>query len=59
MAKLGLVALGLTLVAVTTLIFDIVLSAVAGLVAGLAMLLFYTLIWAALPMSLQRYAGRY
>ena len=59
MAKLGLVALGLTLVAVTTLIFDVVLSAVAGVVAGLVMLLFYTLIWAALPMSLQRYAGRY
>jgi len=59
MAKLGLVALGLTLVAVTTLIFDVVLSAVAGVVAGLVMLLLYTLIWAALPMSLQRYAGRY
>ena len=59
MAKLGLVALGLTLVAVTTLIFDVVLSPVAGVVAGLVMLLFYTLIWAALPMSLQRYAGRY
>jgi len=59
MAQLGLVALGLTLVAVTTLIFDVVPSAVAGVVAGLVMLLLYTLIWAALPMGLQRYAGRY
>jgi Family of unknown function (DUF6328) len=58
-AKLGLVALGLTLVAVTALIFDVVVSAVAGVVAGVVVLVFYALVWVALPMSLLRQEGSY
>ena len=58
-AKFGLAALGLTLVAVTVLIFDVVAGALAGVVAGVVVLVFYALVWVALPMSLLRQEGRY
>ena len=58
MAKFGLAALGLTLVAVTALIFSVVVGAAAGVVAGVVVLVFYALVWVALPMSLVRQAGR-
>jgi len=57
-AKFGLAALGLTLVAVTALIFSVVEGGVAGVVAGAVVLVFYGLLWAALPMSLLRQPGR-
>ena len=57
-AKLGLAALGLTLVAVTTLIFSVSVGAVAGAVAGVVVLVSYSLMWVALPVSLLRRAGR-
>ena len=56
---LGLAALGLTLVAVTVLIFDVAAGALAGMVAGVVVLVFYALVWVALPMSLLRQEGRY
>ena len=58
-AKFGLAALGLTLVAVTVLIFDVTAGAVAGVVAGVVVLVFYALVWVALPMSLLRHEGGY
>jgi len=58
-AKFGLAALGLTLVAVTVLIFDVTAGTVAGVVAGVVVLVFYALVWVALPMSLLRQEGRY
>lgn len=58
-AKLGLTSLGLTLVAVTVLIFDVAAGSLAGAVAGAVMLVFYALIWVALPVSLLRQEGRY
>ena len=58
-AKFGLAALGLTLVAVTALIFSVAVDPVAGVVAGTAVLVIYALLWVALPMRLQREVGRY
>ena len=58
-AKFGLAALGLTLAAVTVLIFDVTAGGVAGIVAGVVVLVFYALVWVALPMSLLRQDGRY
>ncbi len=58
-AKLGLTSLGLTLVAVTVLIFDVAAGSLAGAVAGAFVLVFYALVWVALPMSLLRQEGRY
>ena len=58
-AKFGLASLGLTLVAVTALIFSVAVGPVAGVVAGTVVLVFYSLVWVALPMSLQRQVGRY
>ena len=48
-AKLGLTALGLTLVAVVVLIFGFVLGTTTGLVAGGLMVLFFATVWVALP----------
>jgi hypothetical protein len=56
-AKLGLAALGLTLVAVTALIFSVVLGTGEGVVAGVVVLVFYASVWVALPVSLLRQAG--
>ena len=58
-AKFGLASLGLTLTAVTVLIFDVTAGAVAGMVAGVVVVLFYALVWVALPMSLLRHEGGY
>ena len=58
-AKFGLAALGLTLVAVTVLIFDVAAGSLAGIVAGVVVLVFYALVWVALPMSMLRQEGRY
>ena len=57
-AKYGLASLGLTLVAVAALIFSVAAGAVAGMVAGGVVLVFYTLVWVVLPMSLLGQAGR-
>jgi hypothetical protein len=53
-AKTGLATLGLTLVAVVVLIFGVVVSDVAGYVAGLVVLVFFTLAWVVLPLTLLR-----
>ena len=58
-AKFGLAALGLTLVAVTVLIFDVSAGSLAGVIAGVVVLVFYALVWVALPMSLLRQEGEY
>ncbi len=58
-AKYGLAALGLTLVAVAALIFSVAAGAVAGVVAAVVVLVFYASVWVALPMSLLSRAGRY
>jgi hypothetical protein len=57
-AKYGLAALGLTLVAVTALIFSVVVGTVAGVVSGVVVLVFYALVWVAMPMSLLRQARK-
>jgi len=48
-AKLGMVFMGLTLVAVVMLIFGVVLDDTAGVIAGVAVLAFYSLAWGVLP----------
>ena len=53
-AKIGMAAMGLTLVAVVVLIFGVVLDDQAGIAAGVAVFVFYTLAWAVLPLSLLR-----
>ena len=50
---------GLFLAAVTVLIFDVTAGALAGVVAGVVVLVFYALVWVALPMSLLRQEGSY
>ncbi len=57
-AKVGLTALGLTLVSVVVLIFGFVLGAVTGLVAGGLMAVFFALVWVALPMRLLNHRER-
>jgi hypothetical protein len=58
-AKLALAGIGLTLVVVVVLIFDVVVGTVPGAVAGAVVLLFYVAAWVVLPASLarQREAG--
>ena len=51
-AKAGLVALGLTLVSVVVLIFGFVLGTVTGLVAGALMVVFFLVVWVAVPVRL-------
>ncbi len=53
-AKAGLAAMGLTLVTVVLLIFGIVLSDTAGIVAGIVVLAFYVVAWLVVPLSLLR-----
>lgn len=53
-AKSGMVALGLTLVTVVVLIFGVVVSDLAGVVAGTVVLVFYATAWVVLPLSLLR-----
>ncbi len=54
-AKSGLAAMGLTLVTVVTLIFAVVVGDLAGLVAGATVLVFYSLAWVVLPLTLLRH----
>ena len=56
-AKFGLAALGLTMVAVTVLIFDVVRGRADD--RRCVVMVFYALVWVALPMSLLRQEGRY
>lgn len=51
-AKSGMAAMGLTLVTVVMLIFGVVVSDLAGYVAGAVVLVFYTLAWVGLPLVL-------
>ncbi|MCW2822425.1 MAG: hypothetical protein JWR64_2220, partial [Marmoricola sp.] len=51
-AKCGLAAMGLTLVAVVGLIFSFVVDDTAALVAVAVTLVFFTLAWVVLPLSL-------
>src|SRR5689334_24304718 len=53
-AKVGLLSLGLTLVAVVVLIFGVVVNDTAGFVAGALVLTFYTLGWVVLPIVVLR-----
>ena len=53
-AKCGLAAMGLTLVTVVVLIFGVVVNDTVGLVAGGVVLVFYGVMWVALPLSLVR-----
>ena len=48
-AKLGMASMGLTLVAVVVLIFGVVVDDTAGVIAGAAVLVFYSLAWVVLP----------
>ena len=52
LAKVGLTALGLTLVAVVVLIFGFVMGTATGLVAGGLMAAFFGVVWIALPVRL-------
>ena len=52
LAKVGLAALGLTLVAVVVLIFGFVMGTATGLVAGGLMAAFFGVVWVALPVRL-------
>lgn len=54
LAKLGMAAMGLTLVVVVVLIFAVVVSDMAGVIAGAVVAVFYALTWVALPLSLLR-----
>ena len=51
-AKLGLVALALTIVSVVVLIFAVVLGPTTGIVAGATMLLLFLLVWVVIPVRL-------
>ena len=53
-AKLGLAALGLTIVTVVVLIFGVVMGTTTGVVAGVVMLVFFLLVWLILPLRLMR-----
>ncbi len=53
-ARIGMAAMGLTLVSVVVLIFGVVVDDTAGIVAGLVVFVFYALAWAVLPLSLLR-----
>ena len=53
-AKAGMVSMGLTLVAVVVLIFGVVVDDTAALIAGAAVLVFYSLAWGVLPLVVLR-----
>jgi hypothetical protein len=53
-AKLGMAAMGLTLVTVVMLIFAVVVNDTVGIVAAVVVFVFYTLAWVVLPLSLIR-----
>lgn len=51
-AKVGLASLALTIVSVVVLIFGVVMGLTTGVIAGVAMLLFFVLVWVVLPIRL-------
>ena len=53
-AQAGLVTLGLTVVFVAFLIFDVVLGLTAGVTAAVVALVFYTAFWLSTPLVLRR-----
>jgi hypothetical protein len=53
-AKLGMAAMGLTLVVVVVLIFGVVVSDTAGYLAGAIVFVFYSLAWVVLPLVVLR-----
>jgi hypothetical protein len=53
-ARLGMAAMGLTLVTVVVLIFGVVVDDTAGIIAGVLVFVFYALAWVVLPLSLLR-----
>jgi hypothetical protein len=53
-AKAGMATMGLTLVTVVLLIFGVVLSDAAGLVAAALVLVFFVTVWVVLPFTLLR-----
>jgi uncharacterized membrane protein YqjE len=55
-AKLGMVFMGLTLVAVVVLIFGVVVDDTAGVIAGAVVLVFYALAWGVMPVVVLRRA---
>jgi MFS family permease len=57
-AKLGMAAMGLTLVTVVMLIFAVVVNDTVGIIAGVLVFVFYALVWVALPLSLLRRGTR-
>ncbi len=57
-AKVAMASLGLTMVAVTALIFGVVLGLAAALAAGAVVLAFYVLTWVVLPLAVLRRTGR-
>lgn len=52
--RVGMVTLGLTLVVVATLIFSVVLTAAAGIIAGVVLFALILSVWWLLPMQLRR-----
>jgi uncharacterized protein DUF6328 len=52
-ARSGMAALGLTLVTVVVLIFGVVVSDLAGIVAGALVFVFYAAAWVGLPLRLR------
>jgi hypothetical protein len=57
-ARWGLASMGLTLVTAVVLIFGVVVNDTAGLVAGAAVLVFYTAAWVVLPSALVHRSAR-
>lgn len=57
-AQAAIVAMGLTLVTVVGLVFAVVISDLAGVVAALAIATFYLLAWVAMPLTVRRRARR-
>lgn len=57
-AKAAMASMGLTLVTVVGLIFAVVAGDVAGIVAAVAILLFYVSAWVLMPLAVQRRAER-
>jgi hypothetical protein len=57
-ARSGMAALGLTLVTVVVLIFGVVVSDLAGIVAGALVFAFYAGAWVALPLRLRARGDR-
>ena len=57
-AKAGMATMGLTLISVVVLIFGVVVSDTAGVIAGLVALVVYGLAWVVIPFAVLRQATR-